>query len=98
MNKKPLANCPGCKLLVKKLEDDYHIKIKPNEIPTLINSVAKEESDLRKKLSDSRNKYTLLDAQMNKQTILLTLEVNNAELELEKLLLELKDQISKQNS
>ena len=63
MNKRPLANCPGCKLLVKKLADDFDIKITPNELPSLINSVIQEDNEVKQNLSKVRHNYTVLDAE-----------------------------------
>jgi hypothetical protein len=98
MNKKPLANCPGCKLLVKKLEDDFEIKIQPHELPSLINSVTREDHELKLQLSKLRHSYTVMDAQNSKETILLSLEVEQAEAELETLLAELKKALEDQET
>lgn len=95
MNKKPLANCPGCKLLVQKLADDFDIKIAPNELPSLINSVIQEDNEVKQKLSKVRHNYTVLDAEKTKETILLSLEVQQAEEELEKLMQELREELAK---
>ena len=96
MSKKPLANCPGCKLLVKKLEDDFEIKVTPKEIPSLINSVTKEDDDLKQKLSRVRHNYTVMDAEKTKENVLLSIELKQAEEELESLIKELREEMSKQ--
>jgi hypothetical protein len=98
MNKKPLANCPGCKLLVKKLEDDFEIKIQPSGLPQLINSITREDNDLRLQLSKVRHNYTVMDAQNTKETVLLNLEVEQAESELESLLAELRQALDQQET
>ena len=88
MSKKPISKCPGCKLLVTKLEQDYGRLIEADDLPRLVNQLKDKDEELKRKLQALRRDYTTMDASMTKENVFLSMEVAESEKELENMLKE----------
>lgn len=88
--KKGLKDCPGCKLLVTKLAEDYDVKMNPDDIPTFMQTLNDEDSQLKQELARQRRAYTHMDAEKTKENAFLTMELYEAERQLQELSAELQ--------
>lgn len=89
--KKGLKDCPGCKLLVTKLAEDYDVKLKPDDLPAYVQSLNEEEALLKEELAKQRRAFTHMDAEKTKENAFLAMELYEAERELQELSAQLQN-------
>lgn len=92
--KQGLKDCPGCKLLVTKLAEDYDVKLKPDHITTFVQKLNDEDSQLKQELARQRRAYMHMDAEKTKENAFLAMEVYEAEKQLQELTAELQKALS----
>lgn len=93
-NKKGLKDCPGCQLLVTKLEQEYNIRMEPDQIPQFVKSLINTNQELKEELSMHKKLYAYMDAENTKENVLLSLEVQEAERELAELKVQLEKELA----
>lgn len=91
--RKGLRDCPGCKLVVAKLADDYAVDLQPDDIPALVHSLTAQDAQLRDELAAQRRSLTHLDAEKTKENTLLSIELWEAERLLQQLSDELRNEL-----